>query len=35
MCDEEIKEIRVLHIDDELDFLALTKVFLKRENGNL
>jgi len=35
MCDEEIREIRILHIDDELDFLALTKVFLKRENGNL
>ena len=35
MCIEEKKEIRVLHIDDEPDFLALTKVFLKRNNGNL
>ncbi|RZN36636.1 MAG: response regulator, partial [Methanophagales archaeon ANME-1-THS] len=35
MCAEEKKEIRVLHIDDEPDFLALTKVFLKRNNGDL
>jgi PAS domain S-box-containing protein len=35
MCNEEIKEIRVLHIDDEPDFLALTRAFLKSKNGNL
>ena len=26
------KEITVLHVDDEPDFLALTKAFLEREN---
>lgn len=32
--EEEQKEIKVLHVDDEFDFLALTKVFLARENDN-
>ena len=31
---EEQKEIKVLHVDDESDFLALTKAFLERENEN-
>jgi PAS domain S-box-containing protein len=35
MCTEEIKEIRVLHIDDDPDFLALARAFLKSKNGNL
>jgi len=30
----EQKGIKVLHVDDELDFLALTKAFLERENEN-
>ncbi len=28
---EEQKRIKVLHVDDEPDFLALTKAFLERE----
>jgi len=31
----EQKEIKVLHVDDEPDFLALTKAFLEREYANL
>jgi len=33
MCGEQ-KGIKVLHVDDELDFPALTKAFLERENEN-
>ena len=32
--EKEQKGIKILHVDDEPDFLALTKVFLKRESGN-
>ncbi|MBK5191397.1 MAG: hypothetical protein JJE19_07885 [Methanosarcinales archaeon] len=31
---EEQKGIKVLHVDDETDFLALTKAFLERENAD-